>query len=129
MAMLVIHFLEAVQIEHDETQWLTIAPSAIKFLFECFGEEPSIVEIGEGVGDGVELEFFQVFIFDENRNTKKTQTSKDIHQSGDQRNLTIGAIAKLAAASKHVIPDLQTLGFAQIQMSDHAEVSLEKLTT
>src|SRR6266436_1620193 len=80
MAMLVIHFLEAVQIQHDETQWLTIAPRAIEFLLECFGEEPSIVEIGEGVGDGVELEFFQVFILDEDRNTKKSQASEDIQE-------------------------------------------------
>jgi hypothetical protein len=75
------------------------------------------------------LEFFQVFVFDEDGNTKKSQTSEDIQEGGVQRNLTIGAIAELATASEHVIPDLQALGFAQIQMSDHAEVSLEKLTT
>jgi len=57
--------------------------------------------------------------------------------SGVERNLTIGAIAKLAAASEHVIPDLQTLGFAQIQMSgsrgsiagetDHARRQIESI--
>src|SRR6266850_4640835 len=129
MAMFVIHFLEAMQIEHDEAEGLTIPARAIEFLLECFGKEPPIVEIGERIGDGVELEFFQVVVFDEDGNTKESRLREDIHQSGDNRNLTIGAIAKLAAASKHVIPDLQTLGFAQIQMSDHAEVSLEKLTT
>jgi len=127
--MLVIHFLEAVQIQHDEAKGLTIPARAIEFLFECFGEEPSIVEIGERIGDSIELEFFQVFVFDEDGNTKKSRSSEDIQQSGVEGNLTIGAIAKLATASEHVIPDLQTLGFAQIQMSDHAEVSLEKLTT
>ena len=127
--MFVIHFLEAMQIEHDEAEGLTIPARAIEFLLECFGEEPSIVEIGERVGDGVELEFFQVLIFDEDGNTKKSQTSEDIQEGGVQRDLAIGAIAELATASEHVIPDLQTLGFAQIQMSDHAEVSLEKLTT
>jgi len=127
--MLVIHFLEAMQIQQDEAQGLTVTSGAIEFLFECFGEEPPIVEIGERIGDGVELEFFQVVVFDEDGNTKKTHSSEDIYQSGDNRNLTIGAIAELAAAREHVIPDLQTLSFAQIQMSDHTEVSLEKLTT
>ena len=108
---------------------MTVTSGAIEFLFECFGKEPPIIEISERIGDGVELEFFQVFVFDEDGNTKKSRSSEDIHQSGDKRNLTIGAIAELATACEHVIPDLQTLGFAQIQMSDHAEVSLEKLTT
>ena len=53
--MLVIYFLEAVQVEGNQSQRLAIAPRAIEFLFECFREEPSVVEARQGISHGIEF--------------------------------------------------------------------------
>jgi len=127
MAVLVIDFLEAVQVEGNQTQRLAIAARAIEFLVESFGEEPAIVEAGQGIGNGIEFQPLQFFILDEDGNTKKTRRGKNIGKRGLQGNGTSDEIGELAAARKHLIPDLQTLGFTQIEVSDRTEVSLEEL--
>ncbi len=55
MAVLVIYFLEAVQVECDQSERLAIAPRAIEFLLERFGEEPAVVEARQGIGYGIEF--------------------------------------------------------------------------
>ena len=56
MAVLVVDFLEAMQIENDEAERLAVTAGAIQFFFEGFAEEPAIVEAGKGIGDGIQLQ-------------------------------------------------------------------------
>src|SRR5467141_4608924 len=127
MAVLIVHFLEAVQVEGNQSQRLAIALRAIEFLFECFREEPTVVETRQGISHGIEFQPLQVVILDEDGNTKKTGGRKDIRESGLQRNLTTDEIRELAAAREHLIPNFYTLSFAQIEVSDRTKISLEKL--
>jgi hypothetical protein len=127
MAVLVIDFLEAVQVERYQSQGLAVAARAIEFLIESFCEEPAVVKAGQRVGDGIEFQPLQFFILNEDGNTKKTRRGKDIGKRGLQGNGTSDETGELAAARKHFIPNLQALGFAQIEMSDRTEVSLEEL--
>src|ERR1700687_2767954 len=127
MAVLVIYFLEAVQVQGNQTQRLAIAPSAIEFFFKCFSKEPAVVETGQGIGHSIEFQSLQLVILDEDGNTKKTGGRKDIRTCGFQRKLTTHEISELAAAREHLIPNLYTLSFAQIEVSDRTEISLEKL--
>ena len=88
MTVLVVYFLKAVKIQNDEAERLAVAACAIQFLFERFGEEPAIVKTGERIGDSVELQFFQVVVFDDNRRAKKSGGEKHIEEGGFQRDET-----------------------------------------
>jgi len=48
MAVLVIYFLEAVQVKGNQSKRLAIAPSSIEFFFKRFSEEPAVMETGQG---------------------------------------------------------------------------------
>src|SRR5713226_10701281 len=122
MAVLVIYFLEAVQVECDQSERLAIASRAIEFLLERFGEEPAVVEARQGISHGIEFQPLQVVILDEDGNTKKTEGRKDIRESGLERNLTTDEIRELAAAREHLIPNFYTLSFAQIEVSDRTKI-------
>src|SRR5260370_37019972 len=65
MAVLVIYFFEAVQVECGQAERLAIAPRAIEFLFECFSEEPAGVETPLGIGHGIQIQRLGVVIIDE----------------------------------------------------------------
>ena len=56
MAVLVVDFLEAMQIENDEAERLAVTAGAIQFFFEGFAEESAVVEAGKGIGDGIQLQ-------------------------------------------------------------------------
>src|SRR2546421_6673374 len=127
MAVLVIYFLEAVEVEGNQSQRLAIATRPVEFLFECFSEEPAVVQARQGIGHGIEFQPLQLVILDEDGNTKKTGGRKDIRECGFQRNLTTQKIGELAASHEHLVPNFDTLGFAQIEVSDRTEVSLKKL--
>jgi len=79
------------------------------------------------IGYGIEFEPLQFVILDEDGNTKKSGRREHIRESGFQGNWTTEEIAEFAAARKHLIPNLYTLGFAQIDVSDRAEISLKEL--
>ncbi|PYU68482.1 MAG: hypothetical protein DMG49_15940 [Acidobacteria bacterium] len=85
------------------------------------------METGQGIGHGIEFQPLQLVVLDEDGYTKKTGGGKDIGERRFQRNLTTQKIGELAAAREHLIPNFYTLSFAQIEVSDRAEVSLEKL--
>jgi len=127
MAVLVIYFLEAVQVKGNQSKRLAIAPSAIEFFFKRFSEEPAVMETGQGIGHGIEFQPLQLVILDEDGNTKKTGGRKDIRECGFQGNLTTDEISELAASREHLIPNFYTLSFAQIEVSDRTKISLEKL--
>ena len=127
MAVLVIYFLEAVQVEGNQSQRLAIAPRTIEFLFEYFSKESAVVEPRQGIGHGIEFQPLQLVILDKDGNPKKTGGRKDIRERGFQRNPATQEIAELAAPHQHFIPNFNTLRFAQIEVRDRTEISLEKL--
>src|SRR5260370_39808325 len=127
MAVLVIYFLEAVQVKGNQSKRLAIAPSAIEFFFKCFSEEPAVVETGQGIGDGIEFQPLQRVILDQDGNTKQTGGRKDIREGGFERNLRTDEISELAAARENLITNLSTFGFAQIAMSNRMTISLQRL--
>jgi hypothetical protein len=128
VTVLVIDFLEAMQIQNNKTERLAVAARAIQFLFEGFAKEPAVVKTRERISDSIQLKLFQFVVFDENRNPEKIGGGKNIHKRGFQRDGPPEMIAKFTAAQEHVIPELQTLRFAKIEVGDGAEESLEKLT-
>src|SRR5882672_225603 len=55
---LIVHFLEAVEIQSDEAQRLRVALCAIQFFFKSFTEQAAVVEAGKRIGDRVAFECF-----------------------------------------------------------------------
>src|SRR5260370_24171358 len=127
MGVLVIYFLEAVQVQSNQCQGLNVAPRAIEFFLECLSEESAIVESCQRIGHGTELEFLQVVVLDEDGDAQETRRGENIRERGFQRNLTTEKSGKLSPANEHLIPDLHTFVFAQIEVSDRTEISLWKL--
>src|SRR5271155_4560776 len=126
MTVLVVDFLEAVQIENDEAERLTIAAGTIEFFFESFAKEAAIVEPGEGIGDGIQLQLLQFVVLYEDGNAEKAGRRKHVHKSCFQRDLPLHVLTKFAAACEHFIPELHTLSFTKIKVGDGAEVALEE---
>jgi len=71
MAVLIIYFLEAVQVQGDQAERLAVAARAIEFFLKGFREEPAVVETGQGIGNRVEFQAFEFVILNENGNTEK----------------------------------------------------------
>src|SRR5690348_13081538 len=128
MTVLVIDFLEAMQIQNNKAERLAVAARAIQFLLEGFTKETPIVETCERISDSIQLKLFQFVVFDENRNPEKVRGGQNIHKRGFQRSWPPEMIAKFAAAQEHVIPELQTLRFTKIEVGDGAEKPLQKLS-
>src|SRR5882757_4326850 len=55
---LIIHFLEAVEIQSDKGERLRVALGAIQFLFKRLAEQTAVVEAGKRIGDRVAFERF-----------------------------------------------------------------------
>jgi len=55
---LIVHFLEAMEIQSDEGQRVRVALRAVQFFVESFTEQAAIVEAGERIGNGVAFEYF-----------------------------------------------------------------------
>ena len=128
MPVLIVHFLEAVQVQDDDAERKTVAAGAIEFLFEGLGKQAAIVEAGERVGDRIDLEFFVLFVFEHNRNANQAGGREDIHQNGFERHGTCELIREFAAAREHFLPQVQALRLAQIETRGGAKIALQELT-
>src|SRR6266702_1465121 len=62
MPVSVVNLFELMQVKKDQGQVLVVSKSPVQFFFEMLLEEPPIVEAGEWVGGGIDLQFFQVLI-------------------------------------------------------------------
>ena len=80
MAILVVHFLEAMKIQNDDAEWQSITASTIEFFFERFRKETAIVETRQRVGNCVDLEFLEFSVFHENRNANQPGARENVHQ-------------------------------------------------
>ncbi len=80
MAVLIVHFLEAMEVQDDDTEWKSIATGAIEFFLERFCKETAIVEAGERVSDRTDLQLLECSIFHQNRNANEASGSENVHQ-------------------------------------------------
>src|SRR6266567_1414508 len=78
VAVLVVHFLEAMKIEDNQAQRMSVAASAVEFLVKIFGEEAAIVEAGEWIGDRVAMQILEVLVLEDYRNTKESGSGRHI---------------------------------------------------
>ncbi len=127
MSVLVVHFLEAVQIQDDDAQWETVAARAIELLLERFRKQTAIVEAGEGIGDGIDLEFLVLVIFEHHGNANQSGGREHIHQNSFQRYRAPELVREFTASREHFLPELQALRFAKIQKRGGTEIALQKL--
>lgn len=56
MALLVIDLLEAVQIKHEQSKWMTITPGKVKASLKVFLKAPAIVKPGKKVHAGLSIQ-------------------------------------------------------------------------
>src|SRR5258708_24376647 len=75
----------------------------------------------------IKLKFLQVIIFDEDGDAEPHVRRQDIHERSFQRNRASQKFTKFLAPRKRLIPELQALTLAQIEVSDRAKIALEKL--
>src|SRR5437870_13460835 len=114
MAVLVIYFLEAVQVDGNQSQRLAVAARSIEFFFECFTEETAAVETSQRIGHGIEFQPLELVILDEDGNTQKAGSGEDVRKGGPERDWTTDKIDELAPAGKHLSPNSHTCSSAQV---------------
>ena len=108
---LIIHFLEAVQIERDKAERVSVAFRAIEFLFKQRIKEPAILKTGEGIGDSAALESFQIIAFDEQRKAEHARRSEDIHERGQKRYRLRGRTREQSSALQDFVPKIERAFF------------------
>jgi hypothetical protein len=86
-------------------------------------EQASIVEVGEGIGTALSSSFFRSSYL------RGWEHKSPIRMRTSIRQVQRKTLARRVRGGASMSSQICTLGFAQIQMSDHAEVSLEKLST
>src|SRR6516162_2393352 len=127
MAVLVVYLLKAVEIENDKAERRAIAAGPSEFFFEGFREKPSIVETRKRIRHRAYLKLAVLFVFHHHGNTDQTSAEKNVHKNRFKCNGTAKLLGELSASCKHLFPELQALGFVQVQVRDGAKVALEKL--
>src|ERR1051326_6214100 len=105
MAVLVIHFLEAMEIESDQAQRMRIAACAVEFLVKRFVKEATIIKTGERIGNGAAVEILECIVFEDNRYLKHSGGRKDVNQGRLHRDWRIGPFGELSTASQDFIPE------------------------
>src|SRR5260370_36200625 len=105
MAVLIVYFLEAVQVEGDQSQRLSVAARAIEFFFKRFTEEPAVVEAGQRIRHCIQVQPLELVILNEDGNTTKTRRGEDVRKGGPAGARTTEKIGEFAAARKHIIPN------------------------
>src|SRR5881275_2600832 len=128
VAVFVVYFFEAVQIQNHQAQRLRVTARTIQFFFERFSKKPAVVEAGQGIGDRIQFELLEFLVLQDDRHTEKSGSSEHIHKSRLQNNGTARLIGEGPTAIEHFVPDLHTLRFAQFNVTDCAEKALEKLS-
>src|SRR5690349_8930215 len=126
MTVLVVHFLETVQIQNDQAELLIIAACAIKLLVDRFIEEAAILQAGERVGDRGAMEILELFVFENNREPETAAAGKNVHERGLESDGRIGALRKLRATRENLFPQGDALILWHVQMRQALEKALEK---
>src|SRR5215472_41111 len=71
MAVLVVHFLETMQVQDNQAERMRVAASAIQFFFEGFSKEPAIVKNRQRIGDGIYFKSLEIFMLDDDGHAKE----------------------------------------------------------
>ena len=127
MAELIIHVLEAVQIERDQAEGMAITFRTIQFLIEGRFEEPAILEAGQSVGDGAAFEIFEIVAFNQKWKVKEAGRGQNIDQSREKRDRLGGSPGKRNAALENFFPEFERALFGNLQVSEAAKKTTEKL--
>ena len=69
MAVLVVYFLEAVEIKNHKAQRQTVAARPIELFFERFGKESAVVKTRERISHRADLELLELLVFEDHGNT------------------------------------------------------------
>src|SRR5260370_40050244 len=114
MAVVSVSFLEAGQVEGEQSQTLAVAARAIEFFFKRFTEEPAVVEAGQRIPHSIDVQPLELVILNEDGNKKKTGRGKDVRKGGPEGDWTTEKICEVAAAGKQCIPKLTPFVFAEV---------------
>jgi len=127
MAMLIVNFFEAMQIENDEAELRAVSTGAVQLFLKGLAEQAAIVEASQRIGDCIELQGLQLVIFQDDRHAEEARGRKHVHERGLQRDWPPEIVAELSPARQYFVPQLNALRFLQIKMSDGADIPLKKL--
>src|ERR1700735_266437 len=125
--MLVVHFLQSVEIQDDDGELLGVSFGAVEFLVAVFVEEPPVIEAGKRIGGRVNLKFFEIFILDEYRYAKKTSGSQHVHPRRPQRYAPAEILRKLTTADQDSFPVIDALRVRQINLGHGSKKRTKKV--
>jgi hypothetical protein len=129
MAVLVIDFLKAMQIENDQAQRMSVTPCAIQFLFKSFVEEAAVVETSKRIGDRAAMQSLELVVFKNDGNTKHSGRRENIDERGLKGDRRVRSFGELDSASKNFVPQRNGLIFWNFYVREGKEKALEKLRT
>ena len=128
MSMLVVDFLEAVEVENDQSEGMPVTAGAVEFFLKSLAKEAAVVKAGEGISDGAELQLLEILVFNQNRKAKNTSAGEHVHQSSLERKGPPEMLVEVPAMRQGVIPELSALVLRKIDVGDYFEIALEELS-
>ncbi len=127
MSVPVVHFLEAMEIQNRDGEMLAVTFRAVQFLVAIFVEEPAVVESGERVGRGVDLEFLEFLVLHHDRDANEIRGREHVDHGCGERDFSAEAFGKLAAALQNPLPVFVALLLRQIDLRDGMKELAQKL--
>src|SRR5258708_12022968 len=79
------------------------------------------------MGDGIHFEFLKIFVLDDDGHAEETERCQYIQEDRFQGDWASRLIRQNASAGKHFVPDLYTLRFGQLYVTDGSEEALKEL--
>src|SRR5437588_295035 len=93
-----------------------------------FSKKPAIVKTGERIGDGIQFEFLEIFMLDNDGHAEEARGCEHVHQCGFESNLPACLVRHRAAPRERFVPHLDALRFAQLDVTDRPQETLEELS-
>src|SRR5579862_6345932 len=129
MAVSIIYFLQLAQVENYNCQLLIVALCANQFLVQIFVEEPPVIQARQRIGGGIDLQPFQIVVFNQHGNAQQAFGGKYVEQGSFQGNCLAEAASELFAALENSRPVFAALRFRQFEARERPEQLPKELST
>src|SRR5207248_9579115 len=104
VTVLVVYLFEAVQVEGDQAERVSIAAGAVEFFVEGLVEKAPIVKASKRVGDRATMKILELVIFENDRDIEHSGGRQNVHERSMHGNGKVGALGKLRAARENFFP-------------------------
>jgi hypothetical protein len=127
MTIAVVDFLETVQVYDYEGKLLPETLCPAQFLFEVFLKQPPVIQAGERISGGADLEFPEFAVFDKDGQMKEIHVLYHIYHCGFQRDGSARALGRLSMTLEGAVPHSCAVDVGELDVREGFEEMRQEL--